>query len=96
MELTGPEIPVKELSREEIEIRYCKILDRIATAYKNCLNALKDNSIIIDKNLSYNVIKNKVKKILVKKEIPHDIMLVNKISKEIKFKGIYFIPKKND
>lgn len=96
MELTGPEIPVKELSREEIEVRYCKFLDKIATGYKNTIKVLKERTIIIDKDLPFNCIKNKVKKILVEKEITHDVMIVNKISKEIKSKGFYFIPKSKE
>lgn len=93
MELVGPEIPIKEMSKEEIETRWFNMLRKIGKAFNNCLNTLKDNSIIIDKNLSYNVIKTKVKKILVEKNIEHDIMLVKKISKEIKSNSIYIIPK---
>ena len=69
MELVGPEIPIKEMSKEEIETRWFNMLRKIGKAFNNCLDTLKDNSIIIDKNLSYNVIKTKVKKILVEKNI---------------------------
>lgn len=93
MELTGPKIPVKEMSKEEVEIRWFNMLKRIGKAFNNCLDTIKDNTIIIDKNLNYYVIQTKVKKILVEKDIEHDILLVKKITKEIKNNGIYFIPK---
>lgn len=93
MQLTGPEIPVKELSREELETRWFNMIRRIGKSYNKLFNTIKDNVIIIDKNLSYYVIQTKVKKILVEKDIKHNIMLVKKISKEIKTSGFYIIPK---
>lgn len=93
MQLTRPEIPVKELSREELESRWFNMLRKIGKGFNKLLNTIKDNVIIIDKNLSYYVIQTKVKKILVEKDNKHDIMLVKKISKDIKTNGFYIIPK---
>lgn len=69
---------------------------RIGKAFNNTINVLKEHTILIDKNLPYTAIQKKVKKILVEKDIKHNIMVINKVSRVIKSTGIYFIPKNKE